>query len=111
VIERLQTMLRVRKIPLIKRILDEREAKGEAKGRAEGEAKGRAEGRAEALSDVLRKRLGQLGQVSAALSRKIANVTDVAGLERLVAIALEVETLDAFRKPSLYYVACPTSRI
>ena len=54
--------------------------------------------KAETLSSVLNLRLAHLGRPSRALKRNLKSVTGPDELERLVSIALEVETLAEFGK-------------
>jgi len=78
---------------------DSKEARGEArgriKGRVEGMAQGRAKGKIETLLLILTKRLGNL---PAGLTEKLNGLTDIAEIERLSDIALDVPTLDEFIK-------------
>ncbi|HZV01392.1 MAG TPA: hypothetical protein VFF73_32060 [Planctomycetota bacterium] len=58
----------------------------------------KADVKAETLSSVLNLRLAHLGRPSRALKRNLKSVTKPDELERLVSIALEVETLAEFAK-------------
>ncbi len=55
-------------------------------------------GEIKALTSVLKTRLAKLGRPHWRLKRKIADVTDVAELERLITLAFDVETLDDFKR-------------
>lgn len=66
------------------------EAYGDAR-----EARGKAEGRMELLLRILTKRLGPLPEE---LTAKISGLTDLAEIERLADVALDVPTLDEFMK-------------
>ncbi|MBI3267689.1 MAG: Rpn family recombination-promoting nuclease/putative transposase [Planctomycetes bacterium] len=82
---------------LIRKGMVRGKARGLAEGKAEGEAKGRVEGealgKAKALLRVLDRRFGR---VPRALRTRVAGVTDLPELDRLLDLAVEVSSLKEF---------------
>lgn len=70
--------------------------KGEAKGKAEGKAEGKVEGEAKALLRLLERRFSML--VPADLATTIQATRDIAQLDRWFDAAIDVATLDEFRR-------------
>jgi len=76
-------------------ILSKGEARGEAKGEARGEARGRREGYVASILSVLHTRFGDFDDQDIVQQLQI---TEDARLSQLVAEAISVEDLGAFRK-------------
>ena len=77
----------------IETLSEQKRAEGKAEGIAIGEARGEVRGKIEILVRILTKRLGPLPEE---LATKISQLSDLAEIERLADIALDVPTLDQF---------------